>query len=881
MPQRTDRERDYRARNVVACVLNETWAIEPGKFEQIAAFLEMRSAGEMPSEDEIRAAMSMRQKVLATDYVHGVEPRNDDRIVVDGVEVMQLFGVLGPRMNLMTEFSGGTSTQKFGQEFDRAMADPGISAVLFEVDSPGGVMTGTDELRNKIFQARGKKPIKALGRGQVASAAYYVATAADELIVTSSTEVGSIGVFAVTNDKTAMYEQLGVKFHVWRAGENKYAGNPYETVTEDRRKVLQARVEGPYQMFIQAVAANRGVSVEKVEKEFGQGTSFIASESLRRGMVDRIATLEQVLGELRASAAAKKTAISYPTGSSRAAFASQPILEKESSFMDPKIKAALFAMGMIGDINASDDICQAVLGGVFRGSVPKAVDEILKGITQGSATAVATATGPLVAEVIKPAEGTAAPNVQAAKDREIAEAKAAERSRIAAIHAKANIFKSTGFAVDAAAIQKAIEDGISPAEAADRWTSSPPVTNSQYGREDPIGRIAATGSEVDQFVAAASDGLLLRSVRQKLVDLPEGYKPAAGADQVSRMSAMQIATRDLQMAGRRIDPNGSAEDTAAEWLRMQGEFRMYAAEGGVTAGNYPNLLAGFMSKTLDTVGQVRQSTYREWTAQHPSVPDFNPRLIVGQGSVGYLPEIPGDGDPTPETSTAEEPLAWFQVHRRGEKLKLTPYMVTQDMLNAFADSFGKLQLSQDKTIDRMAIDLLVSNPVMIDGVALFHADHENLIASGGAAPSATTAKANRLMMRTQKEIGGNDPLELEPRVTFVPDELEEAAIQTFYSTAKLTEIIMKSTDAGVNIYRNANNTVISSQRLSAASAVAWYQFANPQIMPVIKRVYQTGYENGRRESWWDPDTQCRYFRFEIRLAVFVAGHRGVVKNPGQ
>jgi len=442
------------------------------------------------------------------------------------------------------------------------------------------------------------------------------------------------------------------------------------------------------------------------------------------------------------------------------------------------------------------------------------------------------------------------------------------------------LFKGTGFAVDAAAIKKAIDDGISPVEAADRWTSSPPATPSQYGREDPIGRIAATGSEVDQFVAAASDGLLLKSSRQKLVTLPEDFKPAAGAEQMSRMTSMQIAMRDMQLAGRRVDPHGNAEDTAAEWLRMHGEFRIYGVEGGVTAANYPNLLAGFMSKTLDTVGQVRQTTYREWTAQHPSVPDFNPRLIVGQGPVGYLPEIAGDGDPTPETNTAEEALAWFQTHRRGEKLRLTPYMITQDQLGAFADSFGKLALAQDKTIDRMAIDLLIANPTMLDGVALFHADHENLIPSGGAAPSATTAKANRLMMRTQTEIGGVDSLELEPRVTFVPDELQEAAIQTFYSTANLNELVMKTSDTGINVYRNGSNVVIASQRLSQASATVWYQMANPQIMPCVKYVYQTGYENGKRETWWDPDTQCRYFRFEIRVAVFVAGHRGIVKNPG-
>jgi hypothetical protein len=52
------------------------------------------------------------------------------------------------------------------------------------------------------------------------------------------------------------------------------------------------------------------------------------------------------------------------------------------------------------------------------------------------------------------------------------------------------------------------------------------------------------------------------------------------------------------------------------------------------------------------------------------------------------------------------------------------------------------------------------------------------------------------------------------------------------------------------------------------------------LYPVISVVFQTGYEGGKRESWWDPDTQCRYFRHETRVGVYVAGWRGAMKNAG-
>lgn len=396
-----------------------------------------------------------------------------------------------------------------------------------------------------------------------------------------------------------------------------------------------------------------------------------------------------------------------------------------------------------------------------------------------------------------------------------------------------------------------------------------------------MSQVWATGSEVDSFHAAAADALLLRSFRSQL---RSDFKPAAGAEQLCRVHSMEVVKRDLQLRGVRFDQYGAAEDIAATWLRSMPEFSIYSplgTEGGVTAAAYPNLLSAFAGRFLSESIKLAGTTWRRWCGRRDSVSDLNLRMVLAMSDAGYMPEIAGDGDPTPEGSRSEEVLGWFVPHRRAKKLKLTPYMAANDELGAFMNQFAQLELAQDRTIDMMAINLLTSNPVLLDGTPLFHADRGNLIDTGdGGAPTADQAKLVRLKMARQKGVGTDDPIDAAPAVVLVPIELEDDAKKTYFSTAQLAELVTKSADANINLYRGTLQDVISTGRLDAVSTQEWYAFADAAIYPVISVVFQTGYENGKRESWWDPDTQCRYFRHEVRVAVYAAGHRGAVKNKG-
>jgi len=263
--------------------LNTPWAILPEKLHAIMAVLHRHELGIKLSAAEIQAV---------------TKPGRPSSIS-GGIQVLPLFGTIVPRANVMTEMSGGTSAEMFGKAFRAAIADPNIGAVVMDVDSPGGAVQGIDELANEIYRARGTKPIVAVANHLAASAAYWIATAADELVVSPSGEVGSIGVFAAHDDVSKAQENIGVKTTLVSAGKYKTEGNPYEPLTDESRASIQKRVDEYYGMFTAAVARARGVPVSNVQNGFGEGRVVGAKEAVRLGMADRIGTLDDTIARLQ------------------------------------------------------------------------------------------------------------------------------------------------------------------------------------------------------------------------------------------------------------------------------------------------------------------------------------------------------------------------------------------------------------------------------------------------------------------------------------------------------------------------------------------------------------------------------------------------------
>jgi len=153
-------------------------------------------------------------------------------------------------------------------------------------------------LADEIMAGRAQKKIVAVANGMAASAAYWLACCATELVVTPSGQVGSIGVFAAHEDMSKALEQEGVKVSLVSAGKFKTEGNPYEPLSDEARAALQAKVDEFYGMFVKSVAKGRGVSQASVRDGYGQGRMLLASAAVKEGLADSISTLDQVLSKL-------------------------------------------------------------------------------------------------------------------------------------------------------------------------------------------------------------------------------------------------------------------------------------------------------------------------------------------------------------------------------------------------------------------------------------------------------------------------------------------------------------------------------------------------------------------------------------------------------
>lgn len=261
------------------------WAILPEKLAVMADTLAYLMAGGEFSDEQIAQRVGVSQG----------RPRR----VVGDIAVLPLVGTISHRADMLTESSGGTSVEALAGRFRQAMADPAIGAIVLDVDSPGGSVDGVPELADEIYAARDSKAVVAVASSMAASAAYWLASSAGEFSVTPSGEVGSIGVLAVHQDESALLEKMGVRMSIVRAGKFKADLNPFEPLTEEARAALQERVDDAYDMFVKAVARNRGVNVSDVRNGYGEGRVVTARQAKAMGMVDRIETLDQAIERLR------------------------------------------------------------------------------------------------------------------------------------------------------------------------------------------------------------------------------------------------------------------------------------------------------------------------------------------------------------------------------------------------------------------------------------------------------------------------------------------------------------------------------------------------------------------------------------------------------
>jgi len=211
------------------------------------------------------------------------------------IAVLPIRGILSHRGfgGLLGMLFGGTQLDEFGKVFDMVIAEKGVGAVVLDIDSPGGSVMGMTEAAAKIRAGREVKHVVAVANCMALSGGYYLGSAASQLIVSPSGMVGSVGVYREHTDYSAAEEAAGIKTTFISAGEHKTEN--MEPLTDDSRAAIQSQVDTYYEQFVADVAKGRGTTARTVKDTYGKGRSITAANALSAGMVDRVATLEEVI----------------------------------------------------------------------------------------------------------------------------------------------------------------------------------------------------------------------------------------------------------------------------------------------------------------------------------------------------------------------------------------------------------------------------------------------------------------------------------------------------------------------------------------------------------------------------------------------------------
>jgi signal peptide peptidase SppA len=271
---------------VLDLVGSQPWAILPEKLEAIRLLLARRAAGERLSADDIVARI-------------GGTPMPGPRMTsAAGVAVVPIIGTIAPRANVLTQSSGGTSADILRARVAAAAADSSVRGIVLDIDSPGGNVALIPETWTTIRQARARKPVVAVVNAEAGSAAYWLATAADEVLITPSGAAGGIGIYALHLDRSQQAEREGIRPTFISAGKHKVEGHPFGPLTAEARAAAQRQVDAYYRLFAEAVAEGRRTTPDAVARGFGEGRMLTAAAAVRAGLADRVGTLEDAIARL-------------------------------------------------------------------------------------------------------------------------------------------------------------------------------------------------------------------------------------------------------------------------------------------------------------------------------------------------------------------------------------------------------------------------------------------------------------------------------------------------------------------------------------------------------------------------------------------------------
>lgn len=851
------------------------WAIDARALTQLGCAIE---TGDL---EDVKAVLSLGKSDDETPFR-----------IENGIAIIPINGVLRDEVDFMVRWGMASSYQLIEKSFNQAMDSDQVKGVLFAMNSPGGSAIGCKRVADLVFEARGEKPIRAYVQGMAGSACFYIAAACDRIEATADSLVASVGSIFPQMEYSGYLKEAGITATVFTNTDSpkKGHGNMYEPLTDAAKETLQKFVNSYGRPFIEDVARYRGIDPEDVIANYGQGDAIRADVAVTQGVIDAIVGgfSESLESMSLGSTIGITSQVAKPT-----AFFSRSVT------MNERIKAQLFALGLIDSLDAPEDVCKLAMNAFFAGRG--------KDVPADEAAALKALQSQVKAEADEPdeeedeettEEGTEAKSQAGSKGgkRSIAAAHQAEQAeaRLEQLSAQAEILNE-GLGYEAITPKMVLESARlkhGPKDAMEAWHKK------LAANESPLPTPKLKGEGADQYAKDVVDALVFRASNDRDMQISDS------AAKLTNRPLWAVAAECLKMAGENVDFYGNRESIAERAMQMgnatarheffsEKEDRRYLSMGGVPharPGDFPNILSNLANKYLDTIQLDDDYSYSQVSAVLPGgLNDFKPAMMMNKGIVEELDELQ-DAEQFKDLGLQEEVLSYIFLRRFGNRWGWTPVLVANDDMNAFAEGMLGLDEAWQVTQNRLVLDRFTANETLLDGSALFanradvgSATNHNIV-TGGAAPSDAqwglmeTQYADIGGINTQRRVRGS------LNVCFCPTgAVAQEARRTFLPLNSMgLEGKVANTTSNVGLYRGEVQVVPESE-LRSSSSIVWYGLRNPTRLntATVVRAYFNGYGTaGRRERWYDPTNKTTYVSLEGRIATAVKNWRYAVRNAG-
>ncbi|MEL7090251.1 MAG: ClpP-like prohead protease/major capsid protein fusion protein [Pseudomonadota bacterium] len=389
--------------------------------------------------------------------------------------------------------------------------------------------------------------------------------------------------------------------------------------------------------------------------------------------------------------------------------------------------------------------------------------------------------------------------------------------------------------------------------------------NQNIQKEGKMTQTQARPAQARRSMVDARDKFVEGATRALIMKAGAATEEAPGErNEFSSMSLGEIARHAIGMsdASRRFD---SRQAMIGHAFTMEG--------GAHSTSDFAQILSNVQSKAVLLGWDEAEETFQLWT-QRGTLVDYKPAKRVGLGLIEALPEVIEGANYT--YATVGDRGEDIVLADYGKILRITRQAIINDDLSLLGTVPRRMGRAAKRTIGNLAYGVLINNPTMSDGIALFHADHGNLAATGGL-PAVPTLDAARTAMRLQKDAG--HALNIKPHNFLVPAKYELDA-----------DVLINSTVDPRDQKGHARNpvagmaAVIADARLDAAAdgtaLNAWYMTGNPAMHDTVEVAYLDGNDAPylEEQNGWTSDGV--EMKVRITAGVSPTDYRAMYKNPG-